>query len=145
MPISKKDRVCRRLTSISKLSSRTQIQREHKRDDKAGTRAPVKANGLPVKAPKPTSLVRGTLREALSPALAPRCGNQRIANSWVNYSARTAAASSSTPTKRNSKPMRRATTRRHGRRRNAGRASFEGAVCAGVNGLNLGTAAAETK
>jgi hypothetical protein len=44
MPISKKDR----------------IQREHKKADKAGTRAPVKANGLPVKAPKPTSIV-GTL------------------------------------------------------------------------------------
>ncbi|CBY01577.1 predicted protein [Plenodomus lingam JN3] len=42
MPISKKDR----------------IQREHKKADKAGTRAPVKANGLPVKAPKPTSITR---------------------------------------------------------------------------------------
>jgi len=40
MPISKKDR----------------IAKEHKRADAAGTRAPVKANGLPVKAPKPTSL-----------------------------------------------------------------------------------------
>jgi len=40
MPISKKDRVAR----------------EHKKADAAGTRAPVKANGLPVKAPKPTSL-----------------------------------------------------------------------------------------
>ncbi|PQE06184.1 hypothetical protein CJF30_00005164 [Rutstroemia sp. NJR-2017a BBW] len=37
MPISKKDR----------------IQREHKKAEKAGTRAPVKANGLPVKAAKP--------------------------------------------------------------------------------------------
>jgi hypothetical protein len=36
MPISKKDR----------------IAREHKKADAAGTRAPVKANGLPVKAAK---------------------------------------------------------------------------------------------
>jgi hypothetical protein len=35
-----------------------QIQREHKKAEAAGTRAPVKANGLPVKAPKPTSIVR---------------------------------------------------------------------------------------
>lgn len=35
-----------------------QVQREHKKAEKAGTRAPVKANGLPVKAPKPTSIVR---------------------------------------------------------------------------------------
>ena len=41
MPISKKDR----------------IHREQKKADAAGTRAPVKANGNPVKAPKPTSLV----------------------------------------------------------------------------------------
>jgi hypothetical protein len=34
-----------------------QIQREHRKGDKEGTRAPVKANGLPVKAPKPTSIV----------------------------------------------------------------------------------------
>jgi hypothetical protein len=41
MPISKKDR----------------IHREQKKADAAGTRAPVKANGNPVKAAKPTSLV----------------------------------------------------------------------------------------
>jgi len=40
MPISKKDR----------------IAREHKKADAAGTRAPVKANGLPVKPKKETSL-----------------------------------------------------------------------------------------
>lgn len=42
------------------LLTLSKIQREHKKADKAGTRAPVKANGLPVKAPKPTSIV-GTL------------------------------------------------------------------------------------
>lgn len=40
MPISKKDR----------------IHREQKKADAAGTRAAVKPNGNPVKAPKPTSL-----------------------------------------------------------------------------------------
>ncbi|APA08893.1 hypothetical protein SS1G_02713 [Sclerotinia sclerotiorum 1980 UF-70] len=39
MPISKKDR----------------IAREHKKADKEGTRAPVKANGLPVKPAAPKS------------------------------------------------------------------------------------------
>lgn len=64
MPISKKDRVriaFRSLESTSAtlwLTIQPQIQREHKKADKAGTRAPVKANGLPVKAPKPTSIVR---------------------------------------------------------------------------------------
>jgi hypothetical protein len=43
-------------TNVPRLTAR-QIQREHKAADKAGTRAPVKANGLPVKAPKPTSIV----------------------------------------------------------------------------------------
>ncbi|KAH8596818.1 hypothetical protein B0O99DRAFT_509008, partial [Bisporella sp. PMI_857] len=33
-----------------------QIKREQKKADAAGTRAPVKANGLPVKPPKPTSI-----------------------------------------------------------------------------------------
>jgi hypothetical protein len=37
-----------------------QVQRDHKKAEAAGTRAPVKANGLPVKAPKPTSLVRSS-------------------------------------------------------------------------------------
>lgn len=37
-----------------------QIQREHRKAEAAGTRAPVKANGLPVKAPKPTSLVNNS-------------------------------------------------------------------------------------
>jgi hypothetical protein len=39
------------------ISKKAKIQREHKAAEKAGTRAPVKANGLPVKAPKPTSIV----------------------------------------------------------------------------------------
>jgi hypothetical protein len=34
-----------------------QRNREQKKADAAGTRAPVKRNGLPVKAPKPTSIV----------------------------------------------------------------------------------------
>ncbi|OAK97483.1 hypothetical protein IQ06DRAFT_350234 [Phaeosphaeriaceae sp. SRC1lsM3a] len=50
MPISKKDRV----------------QREHKKAEKAGTRAPVKANGLPVKAPKPTSICQNCRREIVN-------------------------------------------------------------------------------
>jgi len=40
------------------------VQREHKAAEKAGTRAPVKANGLPVKAPKPTSIVSFTIAPA---------------------------------------------------------------------------------
>lgn len=35
-----------------------QINREHKKADAAGTRAPVKPNGNPVKAPTPMSKVR---------------------------------------------------------------------------------------
>ncbi|EMD60052.1 hypothetical protein GGP41_009461 [Bipolaris sorokiniana] len=50
MPISKKDR----------------IQREHRKAEKAGTRAPVKANGLPVKAPKPTSICQNCRREIVN-------------------------------------------------------------------------------
>ncbi|KAL5117241.1 hypothetical protein ACEQ8H_004800 [Pleosporales sp. CAS-2024a] len=50
MPISKKDRV----------------QREHRKAEKAGTRAPVKANGLPVKAPKPTSICQNCRREIVN-------------------------------------------------------------------------------
>ncbi|KAF2798803.1 hypothetical protein K505DRAFT_295804 [Melanomma pulvis-pyrius CBS 109.77] len=50
MPISKKDR----------------IQREHKKADKAGTRAAVKPNGLPVKAPKPTSICQNCRREIVN-------------------------------------------------------------------------------
>ena len=40
------------------ISKKARVQREHKAAEKAGTRAPVKPNGLPVKAPKPTSIVR---------------------------------------------------------------------------------------
>ncbi|KAM3068340.1 hypothetical protein ACMFMG_009479 [Clarireedia jacksonii] len=47
MPISKKDR----------------IHREHKKAEKAGTRAPVKANGLPVKAAKPMSKCKFCFKE----------------------------------------------------------------------------------
>ncbi|KAL7409150.1 hypothetical protein BDY24DRAFT_404126 [Mrakia frigida] len=53
MPISKKDR----------------IQREHKKLDALGLRAPVKANGNPVKAAKPTTLCticKGTFRPDLA-------------------------------------------------------------------------------
>ncbi|KAF2108811.1 hypothetical protein BDV96DRAFT_616118 [Lophiotrema nucula] len=50
MPISKKDR----------------IQREHKKAEKAGTRTPVKANGLPVKPPKPTSICQNCRREMVN-------------------------------------------------------------------------------
>lgn len=42
---------------MSYTDNPNQIAREHKAAEKAGTRAPVKANGLPVKAPKPTSIV----------------------------------------------------------------------------------------
>lgn len=38
-----------------------QIQREHKKAEAAGTRAPVKANGLPVKPPKEMVTVRAFL------------------------------------------------------------------------------------
>ncbi|CAJ2501578.1 Uu.00g044310.m01.CDS01 [Anthostomella pinea] len=50
MPISKKDR----------------IARKHKADDLAGKRAPVKANGLPVKAPKPTSICQNCRKEIIN-------------------------------------------------------------------------------
>ncbi len=76
MPISKKDRVRShpplpsppsplpsslagakiRLPTVLSLI-KTQINREHKKADAAGTRAPVKANGNPVKAPTPMSKV----------------------------------------------------------------------------------------
>lgn len=39
------------------ISKKARVQREHKKAEAAGTRAPVKANGLPVKAPKATSVV----------------------------------------------------------------------------------------
>lgn len=38
------------------VSKKMKVQREHKKAEAAGTRAPVKANGLPVKAPKPTAV-----------------------------------------------------------------------------------------
>jgi hypothetical protein len=42
----------------SSINLGIQIAREHKKADKEGTRAPVKANGLPVKAAAPKSKVR---------------------------------------------------------------------------------------
>ncbi|KAF6219127.1 hypothetical protein HO133_004952 [Letharia lupina] len=50
MPISKKDR----------------INREHKKADAAGTRAPVKANGNPVKAPTPMSKCAYCMKEIVA-------------------------------------------------------------------------------
>jgi hypothetical protein len=44
-------------SSLTSFPLATQIQREHRKAEAAGTRAPVKPNGLPVKAPKPTSIV----------------------------------------------------------------------------------------
>ena len=40
------------------ISKKARVQREHKAADKAGTRVAVKPNGNPVKAAKPTSIVR---------------------------------------------------------------------------------------
>lgn len=48
------------------ISKKARVQREHKAAEKAGTRAAVKPNGLPVKAPKPTSIVRLFFIEAPS-------------------------------------------------------------------------------
>ncbi|KFY61178.1 hypothetical protein V497_03124 [Pseudogymnoascus sp. VKM F-4516 (FW-969)] len=39
------------------ISKKARVQREHKKADAAGTRVPVKANGLPVKPPKATAIV----------------------------------------------------------------------------------------
>ncbi|RMJ07289.1 hypothetical protein BHE90_003201 [Fusarium euwallaceae] len=50
MPISKKDR----------------RNKEHKKADAAGTRAPVKRNGLPVKPPKPTSICQNCRKEIVN-------------------------------------------------------------------------------
>ncbi|KAH8663374.1 hypothetical protein BGZ60DRAFT_529649 [Tricladium varicosporioides] len=48
------------------VSKKMKIQREHKKAEAAGTRAPVKANGLPVKAPKPTSLCANCRKEIVN-------------------------------------------------------------------------------
>ncbi|KAG6359111.1 hypothetical protein INS49_012631 [Diaporthe citri] len=45
------------------VSKKMKIQREHKKADLAGTRAPVKANGLPVKPPKETVICTNCRRE----------------------------------------------------------------------------------
>ncbi|GJC77675.1 hypothetical protein ColTof4_14101 [Colletotrichum tofieldiae] len=48
------------------ISKKARIQREHKAAEKAGTRAPVKPNGLPVKAPKPTSICQNCRKEIVN-------------------------------------------------------------------------------
>ncbi|KAK3311984.1 hypothetical protein B0H66DRAFT_571030 [Apodospora peruviana] len=48
------------------ISKKAKIQREHKKAEAAGTRAPVKANGLPVKAPKPTSICAYCRKEVVN-------------------------------------------------------------------------------
>ena len=62
MPVSKKAKVTlpHPFPSLSAIADEEaiQIQREHRKGDADGTRAPVKPNGLPVKPPKPTSIVR---------------------------------------------------------------------------------------
>ncbi|KAL1875367.1 hypothetical protein Daus18300_003106 [Diaporthe australafricana] len=45
------------------VSKKMKIQREHRKAEAAGTRAPVKANGLPVKAAKPTVICQNCRRE----------------------------------------------------------------------------------
>ncbi|KFZ17858.1 hypothetical protein V501_01514 [Pseudogymnoascus sp. VKM F-4519 (FW-2642)] len=48
------------------ISKKARVQREHKKADAAGTRVPVKANGLPVKAPKATSICANCRKEIVS-------------------------------------------------------------------------------
>ncbi|RPA85817.1 hypothetical protein BJ508DRAFT_411787 [Ascobolus immersus RN42] len=48
------------------ISKKARIQREHKKAEAAGTRAPVKANGVPVKAPKPLTSCAYCKREVIS-------------------------------------------------------------------------------
>ncbi|KAB5516942.1 hypothetical protein GE09DRAFT_1215343 [Coniochaeta sp. 2T2.1] len=48
------------------ISKKAKVQREHKKAEAAGTRAPVKANGLPVKAPKPTSICQNCRKEMVN-------------------------------------------------------------------------------
>jgi hypothetical protein len=48
------------------ISKKAKVQREHKKAEAAGTRAPVKANGLPVKAKKPTSICQFCRKEMVS-------------------------------------------------------------------------------
>ncbi|CEJ93664.1 hypothetical protein VHEMI09240 [[Torrubiella] hemipterigena] len=52
------------------ISKKAKIQREHKKAEAAGTRAPVKPNGLPVKAPKPTSICANCRKEMVRTNLA---------------------------------------------------------------------------
>ncbi|TVY34686.1 hypothetical protein LOCC1_G008361 [Lachnellula occidentalis] len=56
MPVSKK----------MKVDSPSHVQRDHKKAEAAGTRAPVKANGLPVKAKKPTSICANCRKEIIN-------------------------------------------------------------------------------
>lgn len=60
--------------------TKKKIQREHKKADAAGTRAAVKPNGLPVKAPKPTSIVSVSL---LSPSASLLSEMDVFMASWI--------------------------------------------------------------
>ncbi|KAH8785310.1 hypothetical protein F5883DRAFT_85057 [Diaporthe sp. PMI_573] len=53
------------------VSKKMKIQREHKKADAAGTRAPVKANGLPVKAKKETVICTNCRRELVKDNVKP--------------------------------------------------------------------------
>merc|ERR1712098_379620 len=53
-------------TATMPVSKKMKVQREHRKAEAAGTRAPVKANGLPVKAPKPTSLCANCRKEIVN-------------------------------------------------------------------------------
>ncbi|KAK3687772.1 hypothetical protein B0T22DRAFT_457989 [Podospora appendiculata] len=48
------------------ISKKARVQREHRKGDADGTRAPVKDNGKPVKAPKPTSICQNCRREIVN-------------------------------------------------------------------------------
>ncbi|KAI7786872.1 hypothetical protein LA080_002342 [Diaporthe eres] len=53
------------------VSKKMKIQREHKKAEAAGTRAPVKANGLPVKAPKEMVICTNCRREMVKSNVKP--------------------------------------------------------------------------
>jgi len=48
------------------ISKKSKIQRDHRKADAAGTRTPVKPNGLPVKPPKPTSICANCRKEIVN-------------------------------------------------------------------------------
>ncbi|KAF8854792.1 hypothetical protein BDZ45DRAFT_805508 [Acephala macrosclerotiorum] len=66
MPVSKKMKAAVAPPLPTSASASLQVQREHRKAEAAGTRAPVKANGLPVKAPKPTSLCANCKKEIVN-------------------------------------------------------------------------------